>query len=127
MSFEDDSPIVRFLAAVVVVTVALMPGSTGATKPTPLPPGPARFEAGAAVESVTPPPHGSVVGDPSDCSTQASFSGLRRFHVSRSRIATISRPGTSPPVMRTSIATATDGGMASCSVAEPTRHASHRS
>ena len=79
MSLEDDSPIVRFLAAVIVVTVVLVPGSAGATKPSPLPPGPALFKAGAAVASITPPPHGSVVGDPGDCSAPASFNGLRRF------------------------------------------------
>src|SRR5207253_7804948 len=63
----------------IVVTVLLVPVSAGAKKPSPLPPGPAQFKAGAAVVSITPPPHGSVVQDPSDCSAPASFNGLRRF------------------------------------------------
>ncbi len=68
----------RFLAVVVIVALVLPLGSAGATKPSPLPPGPALFEAGAAVSSITPPPHGSV-DDPGDCSAPASFNGLRRF------------------------------------------------
>jgi hypothetical protein len=69
----------RFIALVIVVTVALVPGSAGATKPSPSPRGPALFKAGAAVASITPPRHGSVVGDPGDCRAPASFNGLRRF------------------------------------------------
>ncbi len=70
---------VSLFAAVIVVVVALVPGAAGAAKPSPVPPGPARFKAGAAVASITPPPHGSVVGDPSNCSAPASFNGVRRF------------------------------------------------
>ena len=93
MSFEDDSPIVRFLAAVVVVTVALMPGSTGATKPTPLPPGPRASRRVRRSSSVTPPPHGSVVGDPRDCTARRRRSTGCAGSRSRSRIATISTSG----------------------------------
>src|SRR5690349_3921236 len=67
------------LAALLVVTAVFAPARVGAAKPSPLPPGPALFKAGAAVSSITPPPHGSIVHDPADCSAPASFTGLRQF------------------------------------------------
>jgi hypothetical protein len=69
-----------------VVTVVMVPGSTGATKPSPSPPGPAKFKAGAAVAGITPPPHGSVVRDPSNCRGQRRLTGCagsRRGALSR--------------------------------------------
>jgi hypothetical protein len=69
----------RLLVSMLLVVGALVPRAAGAVKPSPLPPGPALFEAGAAVASITPPPHGSFAGDPADCQAPASFDGLRRF------------------------------------------------
>jgi hypothetical protein len=70
---------VRLVVAVMLVVAVLVPRSAGALKPSPLPPGPALFEAGAAVASITPPPHGSIAADPAACDAPASFDGLRRF------------------------------------------------
>src|SRR4051794_34253077 len=69
----------RFLAVVIILALVLSPGYAEAKRPSPLPPGPALFKAGAAVSSIAPPPHGSVVDDPGDCSSPSSFNGLRRF------------------------------------------------
>jgi hypothetical protein len=70
---------VRLAVAVIVLAAGLAPQAAGATKPSPLPPGPALFEAGAAVASITPPPHGSVAGDAADCAAPPTYDGLRRF------------------------------------------------
>jgi hypothetical protein len=42
------------------------------------PPGPALFKAGAAVASITPPAHGTLVHDPANCSAPG-YNGPRRF------------------------------------------------
>jgi hypothetical protein len=69
----------RLGVVVLVITAGLAAQPASALKPAPLPPGPALFEAGAAIASITPPAHGSVASDPADCDAPASYDGLRRF------------------------------------------------
>jgi hypothetical protein len=60
-----------------VLLLGLLQPATGTAAPAPSPAHtPAAFEAGAAVESITPPAHGTVPHDPADCS---AASGPRRF------------------------------------------------
>ncbi len=69
----------RLFAAVIVLTAVLAPVRADATNPARYPHGPALFEAGAAVTSITPPAHGSIAHDPADCRAPAGFDGTRRF------------------------------------------------
>jgi hypothetical protein len=68
------------LGSVLVVALALAPAArVDAVKPSPVPPGPALFKAGAAVATLSPPAHGTSAPDPADCAAPASYAGLRRF------------------------------------------------
>jgi hypothetical protein len=69
----------RLLVALFVVAAILTPARANAVKPSPSPPGPALFKAGAAVGTITPPRRGSVAHDPGDCFAPASFNGVRPF------------------------------------------------
>jgi hypothetical protein len=73
----------RVLVVALVLGVALVPARVGAARPSPRPPGPALFKAGAAIASVTPPLHGSIANDPADCTAHTPyapyFPGPRRF------------------------------------------------
>ena len=86
----------RFFAAVVVVTVVFVPGSAGATKPSPLPPGPALFKAGAAVAVSRRRRMARSWVIRATAARRRRSTGCAGSR-SRSRIATTSRPGTSRP------------------------------